>query len=125
MVRAGEVVPVDGAVQSERAVIDASTLTGEPLPVTHGRGSTVSSGTLNAGEAFDMRATRTSSESAYAGIVALVKDAEQQRAPFVRMADRYAAILLPVTLVIAGAAWALSGDPVRALAVLSLPPLAR
>ena len=118
VVRAGEVVPVDGAVQSERAVIDASTLTGEPLPVTHGRGSTVSSGTLNAGEAFDMRATRTSSESAYAGIVALVKDAEQQRAPFVRMADRYAAILLPVTLVIAGAAWALSGDPVRALAVL-------
>ena len=118
VVRAGEVVPVDGAVQSERAVIDESTLTGEPLPVTHGRGSTVSSGTLNAGEVFDMRATRTSSESAYAGIVALVKDAEQQRAPFVRMADRYAAILLPVTLVIAGAAWAFSGDPVRALAVL-------
>ncbi len=118
VVRAGEVVPVDGAVQSERAVIDESTLTGEPLPVTHGRGSTISSGTLNAGEAFDMRASRTSSESAYAGIVALVKDAEQQRAPFVRMADRYAAILLPVTLVIAGAAWAFSGDPVRALAVL-------
>lgn len=118
VVRAGEVVPVDGAVQSERAVIDESTLTGEPLPVTYGRGSTVSSGTLNAGEVFDMRATRTSSESAYAGIVALVKDAEQQRAPFVRMADRYAAILLPVTLVIAGAAWAFSGDPVRALAVL-------
>lgn len=118
VVRAGEVVPVDGAVQSERAVIDESTLTGEPLPVTYGRGSTVSSGTLNAGEVFDMRATRTSSKSAYAGIVALVKDAEQQRAPFVRMADRYAAILLPVTLVIAGAAWAFSGDPVRALAVL-------
>ena len=79
MVRAGEVVPVDGAVQSELAVIDESTLTGEPLPVTHGRGSTVSSGTLNAGEAFDMRATRTSSEGAYAGIVALVKDAEQRK----------------------------------------------
>jgi heavy metal translocating P-type ATPase len=118
VVRAGEVVPVDGAVQSDGAVIDESTLTGEPLPVTRGRGSTVSSGTLNAGDAFDMRATRTSSESAYAGIVALVKDAERQRAPFVRMADRYAAILLPVTLAIAGAAWSLSGDPVRALAVL-------
>ena len=48
----------------------------------------------------------------------LVREAEDQRAPFVRMADRYAAILLPVTLVVAGAAWALSGDPVRALAVL-------
>jgi heavy metal translocating P-type ATPase len=118
LVRAGEVVPVDGAVQSEGAVVDESTLTGEPLPVTYGRGSTVSSGTLNAGEAFDLRATRTAAESAYAGIVELVKQAESQRAPFVRMADRYAAILLPVTLVIAGAAWALSGDPVRALAVL-------
>jgi heavy metal translocating P-type ATPase len=118
VVRAGEVVPVDGAVQSEGAMIDESTLTGEPLPVTHHRGSTVSSGTLNAGEAFDMRATRTASESAYAGIVELVRQAEQQRAPFVRMADRYAAILLPVTLGIAGAAWALSGNPVRALAVL-------
>ena len=118
LVRAGEVIPVDGAVQSEHAVIDESTLTGEPLPVEHSRGTTVSSGTLNAGDAFDLRATRTASESAYAGIVRLVQDAERQRAPFVRMADRYAAILLPVTLAVAGAAWALSGDPVRALAVL-------
>ena len=88
------------------------------MPVSRPRGTNVSSGTLNAGDAFDMRATRTSAESAYSGIVQLVQEAERQRAPFVRMADRYAAILLPVTLVVAGAAWALSGDPVRALAVL-------
>ncbi len=118
LVRAGEVVPVDGAVQSEGAVVDESTLTGEPLPVSRPRGTTVSSGTVNAGDAFDLRATRTSAESAYAGIVRLVREAEHQRAPFVRMADRYAAILLPVTLLVAGTAWALSGDPVRALAVL-------
>lgn len=118
LVRAGEVVPVDGAVQSDSAVIDESTLTGEPLPVSHPRGSTVSSGTISAGDAFDLRATRTAAESAYAGIVRLVRDAEHQRAPFVRMADRYAAILLPVTLLVAGTAWALSADPVRALAVL-------
>jgi heavy metal translocating P-type ATPase len=118
LVRAGDVVPVDGAVQSEGAVVDESTLTGEPLPVSRPRGTTVSSGTVNAGEAFDLRATRTAAESAYAGIVRLVREAERQRAPFVRMADRYAAVLLPVTLVVAGAAWALSGDAVRALAVL-------
>ncbi len=118
LVRAGEVVPVDGAVQSERAVLDESTLTGESLPVDHPRGTTVASGTANAGDAFDLRATRTSARSAYAGIVSLVREAERQRAPFVRMADRYAALLLPVTLVVAGAAWALSGDPVRGLAVL-------
>ena len=117
-VRAGEILPVDGAVQSDGAVVDESTLTGEPLPVSRPRGTRVSSGTLNAGDAFDLRATRTASESAYAGIVRLVRDAEHQRAPFVRMADRYAAILLPVTLLVAGAAWAFSGDAVRALSVL-------
>ncbi len=118
LVRAGEVVPVDGVVQSGQAVLDQSTLTGEALPVTRPRGTTVASGTSNAGEAFDLRAIRTAADSAYSGIVRLVKEAESQRAPFVRLADRYAAILLPATLVIAGSAWAASGDAVRALAVL-------
>ncbi len=118
LVRAGEVVPVDGAVQSDHAVLDESTLTGEPLPVTRTRGATVASGTTNAGDAFDLRATRTAADSAYSGIVRLVREAATQRAPFVRMADRYAALLLPVTLAVAGIAWIASGDPVTALAVL-------
>jgi heavy metal translocating P-type ATPase len=118
IVRAGEVVPVDGTVEGAEAVIDESALTGEPLPVLHGPGSDVRSGTANAGSAFDLLATRPAAESAYAALVRLVRQAESQRAPFVRMADRYSAILLPVTLVLATAAWALSGDPVRALAVL-------
>ena len=118
VVRAGEVVPVDGIVTSAEAVVDESALTGEPLPASHRRGGPVRSGTANAGEAFELRATRPASESAYAGIVRLVRQAESQKAPFVRMADRYAAFFLPVTLVVAGLAWALSGDPVRALAVL-------
>jgi heavy metal translocating P-type ATPase len=118
VVRAGEVLPVDGIVTSEEAVIDESALTGEPLPASCRRGALVRSGTANAGEAFELRATRLASESAYAGIVRLVRQAEGQKAPFVRMADRYAAFFLPLTLVVAGLAWALSGDPVRALAVL-------
>jgi heavy metal translocating P-type ATPase len=118
LVRAGEVVPVDGVVAEGQAVLDESALTGEPLPVRRAAGAPVPSGAMNAGEAFDLRALRPASESAYAAIVRLVGDAEAQRAPFVRMADRYAAFLLPVTVVVAGLAWALSGDPVRALAVL-------
>jgi heavy metal translocating P-type ATPase len=118
VVRAGEVVPVDGLVTSEEAVIDESALTGEPLPVSCTRGTPVRSGTANVGEAFELRVTRPASESAYAAIVRLVRQAESQKAPFVRMADRYAAFFLPVTLLSAGAAWGLSGDPVRALAVL-------
>lgn len=118
VVRAGEVVPVDGALEGDEAVVDESALTGEPLPVVHGRGAAVRSGTANAGSAFELRASRPASESAYAALVRLVRQAESQRAPFVRMADRYAAVFLPVTLVLSVAAWALSGDPVRAVAVL-------
>ncbi len=118
LVRAGELVPVDGAVQSADAVVDESALTGEPLPVTHVRGALVQSGAANAGDAFELRATRLASDSAYANIVRLVRAAETQRAPFVRLADRYAAVFLPLTLAIAGVAWAASGDAVRAVAVL-------
>ena len=117
LVRAGEVVPVDGVVESAEAVVDEASLTGEPMPVVHERGGLVRSGTANAGDTFELRAVRPAAESAYAAVVALVRDAESRKAPFVRVADRYAIIFLPLTAVIAGLAWALSGDPVRALAV--------
>ena len=118
LVRTGEVVPVDGAVRSEEAVVDTSTLTGEPLPVTIAQGMPVLSGTANAGAPFELRASRPAAESAYAALVRLVEQAQAQRAPLVRMADRYAGFFLPATLLAAGAAWGLSGDAVRALAVL-------
>jgi heavy metal translocating P-type ATPase len=118
LVRTGEVIPVDGSVVSAEAVVDTSTLSGEPLPVTLRCGMPVMSGTANAGAPFDVRADRPAAESAYAALVRLVEQAQAQRAPFVRMADRYAGIFLPVTLAVAGLAWALSGDPVRALAVV-------
>lgn len=118
VVRTGEVVPTDGTVIDAFAVVDESALTGEPLPVERLRGEPVRSGTANAGSPFHLRATRPAAESAYAGIVRLVREAEAARAPFLRMADRYAAILLPVTLATAAGAWIASGDPVRALAVM-------
>jgi heavy metal translocating P-type ATPase len=117
VVRAGEVVPIDGIVVAGDAVIDESALTGEPLPATHGRGGAVLSGTTNAGDVFELRAARPAAESAYAALVRLVREAESQRAPFVRLADRYAIVFLPLTAAVAGLAWAVSGDPVRALAV--------
>jgi heavy metal translocating P-type ATPase len=118
LVRAGEVMPTDGVIVGERAVLDESSLTGESLPTTYARGHTVRSGTANAGDAFELRATRRAADSAYAALVRLVREAEGRRAPFARMADRYAVFFLPLTLMIAGAAWAISGDAVRALAVL-------
>jgi heavy metal translocating P-type ATPase len=116
-VKTGEVVPVDGLLLGN-AVLDESALTGESRPVERLVGEQVRSGAVNAGAALDLRAIATAAESTYAGILRLVDEAERQKAPFVRIADRYALIFIPVTLVIAGAAWLLSGDPVRALAVL-------
>ncbi|HUZ83025.1 MAG TPA: heavy metal translocating P-type ATPase [Gaiellaceae bacterium] len=117
VVRAGEVIPVDGIAVSE-ALVDEAALTGEPLPVSYAAESELRSGSANAGEAFDVRATRLAAESTYAAIVRLVRGAETQRAPFVRLADRYAALFLPLALAIAGIAWAASGDAVRFVAVM-------
>ncbi|WP_421700772.1 heavy metal translocating P-type ATPase [Ancylobacter sp.] len=118
LVRRGEVVPVDGTVESPQASLDQSALTGEPLPVRHARGAPVMSGSTNAGDAFDLLARQAAADSTYAGIVRLVETAQRSRAPMVRLADRYALGFLALTLAIAGAAWVFSGDPVRLLAVL-------
>lgn len=105
-------------ITSAVAVLDESALTGEPIPVARKTGENARSGTLNAGDTFEMTATATAAESTYAGIVRLVTAAQTAKAPFIRLADRYALLLLPVTILVAGVAWALSGDPIRALAVL-------
>jgi len=118
LITAGEVVPVDGVVLAIPAVIDESALTGESAFVRHEPGESVRSGSVNAGAPFDLRATVPAAQSTYAGIVRLVREAEASKAPFVRLADRYAVVFLPLTLLVAGLVWLVSGDPIRALAVL-------
>ena len=118
LVRAGEIIPVDGVLGSNAATIDESALTGEPIPVVKTRGAAILSGSLNAGETFEMAVSAAAGESTYAGIVRLVTAAQTAKAPFVRLADRYALIFLPVTLALAFIAWLISGDLIRSLAVL-------
>jgi heavy metal translocating P-type ATPase len=117
LVPAGAVLPVDGVLGTP-ALLDESALTGESIPVERRVGSNVRSGSVNAGSPFDLLASAPAAESTYAGIVRLVQTAEAEKAPFVRLADRYGAIFLPLTLLVAGIAWVISGDPVRAVAVL-------
>src|SRR6185369_14713772 len=99
------------------ATIDEAALTGEPIPVVKARGAAILSGSLNVGEAFEMTVSATAGESTYAGIVRMVTAAQTAKAPFVRLADRYALIFLPVTLALAFVAWLMSGDLIRSLAV--------
>jgi heavy metal translocating P-type ATPase len=118
VIRKGDVVPVDGAVADGTAVLDQSALTGESMPVQRKVGDPVLSGSTNSGEAFHLGVARRAAESTYAGIVRLVAAAQRSRAPMSRLADRYAMVFLAATVALAAAAWAWSGDPIRAVAVL-------
>jgi heavy metal translocating P-type ATPase len=118
MVGPGEVVPVDGIVEGNLAVLDESALTGEADPVERAGGEAVRSGVLNAGGAFGLRATATAADSTYAGVIALVGQASAESAPVIRLADRCAVWFLPISLATAGVAWLVSGSVVRAVAVL-------
>jgi len=117
LVKPGEVVPVDGAVM-EPAVLDESVLTGEAQSVSRDVGEWARSGSLNAGGAFRMSASASADESTYAGIVRLVQSAGVGRAPFVRLADRYAVMFVPAVFLIAGGTWLITGETTRVLAVL-------
>lgn len=118
LIRQGDVVPVDGIVASATALLDMSALTGESLPVRLSRGAETMSGSTNAGDAFDLAATRRARESTYAGIVRLVEQAQRSKAPMSRLADRWSLGFLAVTVAIALTAWWVTGDPIRAVAVL-------
>lgn len=118
LIRQGDVVPVDGTLASDTAYLDTSALTGESLPARLARGADVMSGSTNAGEAFDLTASRLAKESTYAGIVRLVEQAQRSKAPMSRLADRWSLGFLAVTVAIAFAAWWFTDDPIRAVAVL-------
>lgn len=117
LVASGEVVPVDGRVLAPGS-FDESSLTGEADPVERVSGEEIRSGVINAGVPVEMLATTPAAQSTYSQIVRMVEEAQAASSPFVRTADRFAAVFVPVTLVLSGAAWWVSGDPVRAVAVL-------
>ena len=118
VVKPGEVVPADGIVSLGTAILDESALTGESKPVQIDTGSPVRSGGTNAGSPFELRVNAPAAQSTYAGIIRLVKAAEESKAPFVRLADRYALAFLGLTVTLAALAWVAGGSPIRALAVL-------
>ncbi|MDB4979096.1 MAG: Heavy metal translocating P-type ATPase [Candidatus Peribacteria bacterium] len=118
IIKPGEVIPVDGRVVAGAAMVDESALTGEPLPVQKLRLSEVMSGSITKDSVLEIEALRPSSESKYQRIIRLVREAEQKKAPFVRLADRYSVWFTSLTFILAAGAWLFTRDPVRALAVL-------
>ena len=85
LIRQVDIVPVDGIVASNTAILDTSALTGEALPIRLTRGAEAMSGSTNAGGAFNLTATRLAKDSTYAGIVRLVEEAQRSKAPISRL----------------------------------------
>jgi heavy metal translocating P-type ATPase len=106
VVKAGERIPADGIVSEGETHTDESLLSGEARPVAKRPGSAVVSGSLNAGGVIQVRATKTSGESALAQIIRLVERALSTRAPIERTVDRVARVFVPAVVLLAVAEFA-------------------
>ena len=118
LLRPGELLACDAVVLEGRSHMDASRITGEPVPVSAHPGVLLLSGSLNLEGPLTVRATAPASESQYARIVELVRTAQQSKSPLQRLADRYAVWFTPLTLAVCAGTYLLSGDFTRVLAVL-------
>jgi heavy metal translocating P-type ATPase len=118
LIRKGDVVPADGALVGEVAMIDQAVLTGEPFPVRIAKGGHISSGATNEGDAIEIRVLSRAEDSTYAGIVRLVEASKRSKAKLMRLADRFSVWFLFTTIAIAGVSAIVSGDMSRIVAVL-------
>lgn len=117
LVRAGEVVPIDGELLTE-GTFDEAAITGESLPRWRGKGEEISSGVLNSAAVIEMRTVRDAKSSTYSNLIRLVEQAQAASSTSVRMANRWAIWFVPVALLMALLAWVISGEVSRAVAVV-------
>lgn len=113
-----ETCPVDGVVTIGRGTMNEAYLTGEPYLLSKSPGSNVLSGAMNGDTALTIRATKPANDSRYAQIMRVVKETEENQPAMRRLAERLGAWYTPIALILAGAAWAVSADPNRFLAVI-------
>ena len=115
-VRPGERVPVDGVVNEGTSAVDESMITGEPVPVAKKAGDSVTGATVNGGGALVIEARKVGSETVLAQIVKMVSEAQRSRAPIQGLADRVAAVFVPIVILVAAATfavWSLAGPSPR------------
>ena len=115
---AGETIPVDGTILEGETSIDQSVMTGESIPVDKVPGDKVSSGTVNQFGTFTMRADAVSGDSSLQRMVRLAKEAEENKAPIVTAADKWATWLVIIALACAGLTWLITGEFMRAVTTL-------
>jgi Cu+-exporting ATPase len=117
LVRPGEKIATDGVVEDGTSAVDASMLTGEPVPVEVGPGDVVVGATVNAGGRLVVRATRVGADTQLAQMARLVEDAQNGKAQVQRLADRVSAVFVPIVIALSLATlagWLLTGHSVTA-----------
>jgi len=118
LVKPGECIPVDGVVASGQGAVNQASLTGEAIPVDVGPGDQVFEGTLNELGVLEIEVTKIGRETTLAQVIALVEEAQKDKAPVQRVADRFAKYFTPLILAIGLITYYLTGDILRAIAVL-------
>ena len=116
--RAGEVVPADGVVQSGAASVDTASITGESVPVEVQPGAKILSGSINLDGHLVVRLTRVGGQSTLGRVITLLQEAEHAKPPVSRLLERYAERYMILVLLLAAGVWFLSGSTMAALAVL-------
>lgn len=101
LVKPGEKIPVDGSLTSEKAYVDESSISGEPLPVTKKEGDELYTGTINQETALRMKAEKVGEETLLSQMIKAVEDAQGSKAPVQRLVDKIAGIFVPIVMAIA------------------------
>ncbi len=121
IIRKGEVIGLDGELLSEGGLTDESSLTGEPYTIEKLKGDPIRSGTINIGNPIVIKVIKEQKDSTYSKIIEMVKSAQDEKTPFIRLADKYSGYFTVITLLITGFAYTYSGfDLTRALSVLAI-----
>jgi Cu+-exporting ATPase len=119
VVRPGEKIPVDGVVTDGYSSVDESMITGEPIPASKKAGDAVIGATINKTGSFRFRATKVGRDTVLSQIIRMVEEAQGTKAPIQRLADRVAAVFVPVVIglaVLTFVAWYILGhQPLFAL----------
>ena len=118
VVRPGERIPVDGRVIDGQASVNQAPITGESIPVDKRSGAAVFAATIAQGGFLTIETTKAASDTTFARIVRLVEEAEAQKAPVQRFADRFSTYYLPIVLTIAIVTYVVTGQVLNAVAVL-------
>ncbi|MFZ5967435.1 MAG: heavy metal translocating P-type ATPase [Bacillota bacterium] len=118
LIKPGEAIPIDGVIISGKSTINQSIITGESMPVDKGVGDEVFVGTLNQLGVIEVRATKVGKDTSLSKLIRLVREAENKKAPVVRLADKMATVIVPLALILSIITYIVTGDITRAVTIL-------